>query len=379
MANFADYSGFDVLSFAMDSSFQDWVLKGENESYWQDVIRNYPGKKSEIEKAQQLLMSIRFKERNPSKELVGKSLKMALAKIERGIPQHRAKIRTGYFRDKWAWASVAASIVFLLGGFWLGYYLANSQTNDAGWMVASRSIDGNKMTEIASADGFKFILASNSHLSYSKGHDNNPTIYLDGAASFDFEQSNKKFTVKTKGISASTTQGKMNISAYSGDSLIKIVVKEGSAELYNSQKTIPLINLIPAKSAQTEEHVITVTSNEQAIFNKSSNSAIIRALDPNSIPFMLIYPVTGNHPGSDALKFKNISLDNLLDTLHKKYHLQFEIDKSVPANNPDFTGTYNINENPFNILILACKKMGLTYELKEGVIIIKTLPDHIKN
>lgn len=367
------YADYNVASFATDESFQDWVWHGLNDSHWQQVLSLYPHKNEDIEKARKLLTSIGFNESWPTGDVVEKSLAAALVNIdEKGDVKHAAPVRRMY-KDKWVWASVAASIFFLVSGVWLGYQLGGDTQKSGEWMVNSRIVNGNKLTEIASAEGFKFILASNSQLSYKEDGNKKATIYLDGAAQFDFGESDRDYIINTKQVSAIASQkAKINISAFPLDSLVKISVNKGSAELKRLPQSMPLIKLIPAEKVGDKEKKIEIKPNEEVIYHKGTQTTTIQPLDPNTIPLMkLISPADKSIP-ERSLTFEGVSVDELLQRLTQKYHLQFEKEKSADSVTSTFTGTFNINENPFNILIVACNKLGLTYEMREGTIVLKS-------
>lgn len=372
-----NYTDYNVVSFATDESFQDWIWHGRNDAYWQQVLVLYPGRKEDIEKAGELLKSIRFKESWPSKETVEESLTNALKNIEDlGEKKQLAPLRKLY-RDKWAWASVAASVFFLIFGVWLGYMLGGEKKHNGQWVVNSKTVDGNRLTEIASAEGFKFILASNTQLSYKEEGSKNATIFLDGAAQFDFGNSGRNYIINTNQVITRTQNAKINISAFSKDSLVKVSVKEGIAELKGLQKTAPLMELLPAKKKKDKEKwekedMIEIRPNEEAVFHKGSNTTTIQVLDPNTAPFMKLVRPADISSGSGLIRFEDATLDNVLDRLKQKYHLQFDKEKDLNQIKTTFSGNFNIDENPFNILIMACNKFGLTYEMKEGIIVIKS-------
>lgn len=113
MQELNEYSKYSVADFAMDYRFQEWVLRGVDDDYWNRVMQELPDKKEEINKAVKLLRSVRFTEEWPPKELVEKSLMKALNTIE--VSESKTSVIPLY--KKW-WA-VAAAILILVGGGWL--------------------------------------------------------------------------------------------------------------------------------------------------------------------------------------------------------------------------------------------------------------------
>lgn len=278
-----------------------------------------------------------------------------------------------FLKSRRMWATVAASVFFLFIGGWVGFQLSASALHDGPWHVESKVIYGKKVTEIAMADGPKFVLEPNSKLSYQKNSTNEATIYLDGAAYFDIEKGEKNYTIKTKDISASTREGKMNISAYPKDSTVKIFVREGSAELYHPKPILPLAKLRRVDKPDSAMMLLKIVSNEEAVFNRSTMTTKIKPVDPTSTPLLLLYPLNAKDTGTELIVFTNVSLDDLLLDLQKKYNLQFEKQSGLRLKVPTFSGRFNIKENPFHILILACERMGITYEVENGIIKLKNI------
>lgn len=284
---------------------------------------------------------------------------------------HGPKGKLVFLKNRRTWATVAASVFFLCMGGWMGYQLNASAPHDGPWHVESRVVDGKKITEISMVDGSKFVLEPNSKLSYQKNSTNEATIYLDGAAYFDIEKGEKNYTIKTKDISASTRDGKINISAYPKDSTVKILVSEGSAELQHPKAVVPLAKIRPANKPDTSMMLLKIVSNEEAVFNRSTMTTKIQPVDPTESPLLLLYPLNTKDAGTELIEFANISLDDLLLELQNKFNLDFVKQPGLRLKTPTFSGRFNIKENPFHILILACEKMGITYEVENGIILIK--------
>lgn len=298
------------------------------------------------------------------------SLHVVQSERTRNYNDERHSKKLKWLKSRHTWINVAASLFFICIGAWAGYYLNASVRYDGFSHVESRDVRGMKVTEIAMIDGSKFVLEPNSKLSYRKSSVNETTIYLDGAAYFDIGKGDKNYTIKTKDISASTKDGKINISAYHKDSTVKILVSEGSAELHHP-KVLPMKKLRPAYKLDTSTMLLKIVSNEEAVFNRSTKTTKIQPVDPSETPLMLLYPVNTDNSISETLEFTDITLDDLLLELQKRFNLVFEKQSGLKLKTHTFSGRFNIKENPFHILILACEKMGITYEVENEIILIR--------
>lgn len=151
----SNYSGYDKWSFVTDARFQDWVLKGEGEEYWQEVIAEDPASAKEIEAAKEWLLSVKFAEVRPPKELV----ELYWEKTQREL---QTEISKSTYRRLWVRWVVAATIVFMLfAGAWVvklytgkdkPALLVNDHTGDL--------VPGGDRAVLTLADGTTIVLDS---------------------------------------------------------------------------------------------------------------------------------------------------------------------------------------------------------------------------
>lgn len=291
------------------------------------------------------------------------------------------------FRQKWFWAATAACILFLLGGAWLGYYLNASGHQNTSWKINTAQTGPGQYAKITLSDGSTVFLASNTSLSFPEEAESNPVVFLDGEAYFDLENGGADYTIKTKDLITNTRNSKLNISSLPGDNLVRVMVKSGKASIKgndgdnansesteadensieeNKPTTVPLVKLIPS---------LKVKANEQAIFDRTTKETVIVVLDPNTPAFLKLYPARKlNHPDStsEVISFSNSSIGEITNKLHKMYNLDFELNLDE-SRAKRYTGGFNKSENPFNVLIVVCQKLGLTYVVQGNMIRITEL------
>lgn len=335
------------LSAEENKGVEEWLLNPENKSAILAMIEE--GFLSETQVASVVPFEEFWSEINPA-------------------PQ---KAKVILLKEKWFWAACAACVVFLLGGFWFGYHLDTISNSSHQWQVNTSNAASNDFARVTLSDGSKVVLAANSSLSFDPNTTVNPTIYLDGAAYFEFKKSKKSYTIKTKNTITTTKDSKLNISAFSKDSTVKVIVKKGQAELRENMDMIPLVKLIPAKkiSPQKVENtaMTMVNANEEATFDKNSKVTNIEKVNPNASPLLKIYLSPKSAKESKLISFTNASIADVTKSLHEKYNLLFELNEVTGSHNT-YTGNFNADENPFNILIVVCKKIGLTFKIDGNMI-----------
>ncbi len=237
-----DYSGYDALAFAADESFQEWVWRGAEDQYWQQVVSANPGLRKEIEDARKALSSIRFKENWPPKELIEKSLADAFVKI--AAKQKNAKVVPLY---RW-WAAAAAILVLLTSA----YFLWSSSEKDHATPIAKSSkvndiAPGGNKAILTLADGTKVILDSA----------NNGTITKQGNVTIiklnDGQLAYKPSTLNPQ----SSTTDRLSTVLYNTISTprggqYQLVLADGSKVWLNAASSIRFPNAFPGNDRKVE-------------------------------------------------------------------------------------------------------------------------------
>lgn len=149
-----DYSDYDMIAFASDVKFQNWVLDRTESEYWEEVLSFYPHKAKEMERARNLLLSIDFKIQKPKDEVIEQHLRNALQVIENKRPA------TVIHFKKWGWA---AAVMFV---FAAGYWLIRNTVTEKDQQAASAPllvedlVPGGERAILTLADGTRVILDS---------------------------------------------------------------------------------------------------------------------------------------------------------------------------------------------------------------------------
>ena len=198
--------------------------------------------------------------------------------------------RLSIHRPRIYWMKVAAAcLIFLLAGTGIGYLYKRQQPATEKWQLATAETGKGERAELRLSDGSVVLLEEQTTLFFPRQMESSPVVYLQGEASFKMADEARPLTIKTKEIITKARASNLNISAIPSDSIVRVTVTEGKAEVSSNQEVFPMLNLrFPAKDSanravDTTKKVIpliklrpvTVKNNESIVFNKNSGTADI--------------------------------------------------------------------------------------------------------
>ncbi|HVU83507.1 MAG TPA: FecR family protein [Puia sp.] len=219
-----------------------------------------------------------------------------------------------------AWLVAAACALLLLSGVGLGYFLRARSVSNKVLSLNTAATAAGEYARLTLGDGSEVYLGSDSKLFFSQKMDAHPVIYLEGEAYFDLSGESRTITVKTRNLATTAKGSKFNIRALSKDSTVTVTVEKGKVELSNSGKTFPLLKLrFPGKDSVAanksgngdEPRIIpwvkltpalTVKENEQATYDKNTNTAGISEMKPGTMPLMKLLPPRALRERADSAK-----------------------------------------------------------------------------
>ena len=224
------------------------------------------------------------------------------------------------YKDRRFLAALAACIIFLIFGSWIGYtFKSNTDTSDAWITNVTRGNEG-QYAKLSMSDGSDVYLAKNSRISFPRDVSAHPVVYLEGEAYFDLQNDHKMLTIKTKDLVTRTRGAKLNISAFSKDSIVIVTVDKGNAEVQKNNEVYPLMKLrFPGKDSVADvkntikpkvipwakiSPPVLVKQNEQVTYNKIANTTDVVALKPGTMPMLKLIP---------AEVFKSDTIPSLLE------------------------------------------------------------------
>ena len=216
---------------------------------------------------------------------------------------------------------VAAIFVLLISisGIWI--YIHNRSNIQ---IVSVQTLYG-ETRQIILPDKSVVWLNAGSLLSYPTEFSQNlRTVSLEGEAFFSVTKDNSKpFIVKTDKLSVKVLGTEFNLKAYPDDKQTVAILKEGKIEVQTGDRQLK--QLVP---------------NEQLTYNNQTSVLKIEKIVPNDIPDW----------ENGKLFFSNASLDEILQTLKRRFNVSFEFDNSFEKSTERYTIKFERNESLEQIL-----------------------------
>jgi len=184
-----DYSTYTTIDFVLDKEFQEWIWNSDedNTTYWQEVLLLYPYQQAAIDKAAEVLQSLKFKPISateiPEERLLEGILDKIYQEREKVLEQARSQAhvtkQARIVRSR-SWQKVAASLTLLLSFSFALYFIFSNP--------ASRQIQTayGETREVVLPDGSLVTLNANSYLEFSTDWDDvsEREVLLEGEAYF---------------------------------------------------------------------------------------------------------------------------------------------------------------------------------------------------
>ncbi|MCE5226111.1 MAG: DUF4974 domain-containing protein [Porphyromonadaceae bacterium] len=236
---------------------------------------------------------------------------------------------------------VAAALVLLI--MLLGGYLYYTSDNN-NWTKISVAYGEEKHLYLP--DSSEIWINSGTTIKYPKKFEGNlRAVYLDGEAYFSVKRNPKKpFVVRTERINVKVLGTKFNVKAYTGDENTVTTLTSGKVEVNTLTNQVAILK-----------------PNEQLILNnKTSQKNIKRVSVEETTAWM-----------SGQMIFTNTSLDEILQTLERKFDVAFIIDKLESLSNKNCTVKFLKNDSLEDILnILQEVINGFSYKIEKNKVFI---------
>lgn len=294
-----EYMTYKAVDFAKDLRFIGWRLSPNSASnkFWSDFQKEHPEMKSEINRAIEILQSVKLNRTRLSSE----EEKMEVGKLKKRITDRKRQLTTRYMLYVAAAACLLCA-VFMLQNVFISENKINETvaqackdiqliTDDNITILPQNAIieckaDGTilieginkKSSSVKSAlkmnrlivpkgkrssllmpDGTKIWIASGSELEFPTMFTNNKRqIRLSGEAYLEVAKDRTKpFTVNGDDFSVEVLGTKFNISAYRGDTSKQVVLLEGSVKVNSGSKRS--LTLSPNQMATITQNNITAS------------------------------------------------------------------------------------------------------------------------
>jgi len=203
-----------------------------------------------------------------------------------------------FYRPLLRIAAVLIPAMLVLGG-----YLFYQHSQQEQWITATTNYGETK--QIILPDQSEVWLNSGTTLRYPKRFKNGTrSMRLEGEAYFSVKKDvNNPFIVQTEQLSVTVLGTKFNVKAYPNDEKTITTLNEGKIEVQTNSNQSRILQ-----------------PNEQLIYDNQTSDLTVSTVSANDICAWT----------SGQLIFSNTSLEEILQTLERRFNVRFEIDESVP-------------------------------------------------
>lgn len=249
-------------------------------------------------------------------------------------------------RTEWLkYAAVAALLILTAGGT---YWFTNTYTLRSSTEMAEMFVPYGETREIVLPDSSRVWVNAGSTLLYPSDFKkmNSRTVYLTGEASFRVQKNKEKpFIVKTLGLDVQALGTVFTVKSYAGERYTTATLEEGCVKVSLKENSGRSYILKPS---------------EQLIYSHDDYSVRMNQVDLSAYKMLR----------KGYLIFENVSFQEMVSTLEKKYGVTFQYNATQYGNelyNVKFAPTESIED----VMEILRQLIGIQYIIKEKHIILK--------
>lgn len=249
-------------------------------------------------------------------------------------------------RTEWLkYAAVAALLILTAGGT---YWFTNTYTLRSSTEMAEMFVPYGETREIVLPDSSRVWVNAGSTLLYPSDFKkmNSRTVYLTGEASFRVQKNKEKpFIVKTLGLDVQALGTVFTVKSYAGERYTTATLEEGCVKVSLKENLGRSYILKPS---------------EQLIYSHDDYSVRMNQVDLSAYKMLR----------KGYLIFENVSFQEMVSTLEKKYGVTFQYNATQYGNelyNVKFAPTESIED----VMEILRQLIGIQYIIKEKHIILK--------
>jgi ferric-dicitrate binding protein FerR (iron transport regulator) len=210
-----------------------------------------------------------------------------------------AKVRS--IKSNTSWLSMAAAVVFLIGGGWIAYYLYNLQSSNTAELVNIKAVSTVQIDTLP--DGSIVHINKNSSITYTGNFKSKREIKLTGEAFFDVKHNEQlPFTVHVNGVDIRDVGTAFNVK--SDQQNIEVIVESGIVEVSNNNNSIQLnpSEMVRIKQGDSQ---LKIEKSTDLLYNYYRSNSFIA----NKTPLWRLVDMLNEAYGSDV-KIEGIALRN---------------------------------------------------------------------
>jgi transmembrane sensor len=364
------YRDFSLGEFVWDKSFRDWVLNPtrEDDETWQNWLVAHPEKREMIERARQLVVSVRPTNASLSIPEKRKAVERIVEKLETGTPENIERVHSPWYAGRAV--RVAAMLVLLAGLGWIFWLRHQPKTIGYDQLVAEAKVEmretvnnsANPLT-ISLEDGSRVTLDPGSKVSYpthfsdARRDGGRREVFLSGKAFFDIAKDpSRPFFVYANELVTKVLGTSFTVRSYANEQEVSVAVKTGKVAVFSREDPE-----VADKRSTRELTGVVIEPNQQVVFVRKTIK-ITKSLIPEP-------EVVANAGTAPHFEFDEAPVSAVFTALQSAYGIDIIYDKHIMDECP-ITATLT-EMSLYEKLDLICKAVDASYKSIDGRIVVE--------
>lgn len=362
------FDDFSISTLIWNDRFRKWVLApdADLDAYWIDWLMANPDKKTVVDAARKVILSLSVKEPKLSDEMIEVEIQNILNEIDKEeIKPYRENRLRAITHNKYWQMGIAAAIIFLVVISGVEMVLNRQSRTSVTYADIVQSSD-EKLTEkvnssdkaqtIVLPDGSKITLEKQSKISYpiSFNHDARRKVYLSGTAFFEVAKNpSKPFLVYANGLITKVLGTKFWVHSAEADKKVSVEVVSGIVSVYSY-----IDKKVNDEANSKKINALILTANQKANYSAEDKTLMATIVDKPVIVSKL----------QNDFQFEDAAIDTVFMSLSKGYGIDIVYDEKSFANRT-FTATLT-KESLYEKMDIICKAINAHYEIIDGKIVV---------
>ena len=349
-----------VEELICDDSFCKFVTNPDESTfkYWNGYIKDNPEKLGDIKEARKVILLLGNNENTSEVDervsSVWFRIKQSLGNdnsVDMKVHFKSIKIGNPVFK-------VAAAVALLIGVYFV-LSKVNFETLSGKRTYANnyfhKSVPIGQKSTVFLPDGSQVKMNAGTSIEYSEDSENNSRVLkLEGEAFFNVKRDTlRPFIVKTQNLSTTVLGTSFNVKAYKGEEEIEVALISGKVSLSNG--------------SNLSDKPLILSPNEMVSYNKKYNATVKQTFESEQI---LAWT-------DKTLYFEDVNFEQLVVNLERWYGVKFVIDNNLWKSKnfierKDYKGKYK-NKSLETVLEAVGFSYGFDFEIDNKTVMIKSL------
>ncbi|GGH49493.1 hypothetical protein GCM10007423_51520 [Dyadobacter endophyticus] len=369
------YRDFSLGEFVWDKPFRSWVLSPtrEEDETWQSWLDANPDKRETVERARQLVLSIRPANASLSSPEKRKALERIVERLEVRGPEVVESLHLPWYAGRPA--RIAAMLVLLAGLAWIFWLRHQPKAIGYDQLVAAANVEMRETVNktahpltVPLEDGSRITLDPGSKMSYpahfsSSRHGGarhtgaRREVFLSGKAFFDIAKDpSRPFFVYANELVTKVLGTSFTIRSYTNEREVSVAVKTGKVAVFSREDPDAT-----EKQSSRELTGVVIEPNQQVVFVRKTVK-ITKSLVPEP-------EVVANAGAAPHFEFDEAPVSAVFSALQSAYGIEIIYDKNIMDECP-VTATLT-EMSLYEKLDLICKAVDASYKSIDGRIVVE--------